>query len=346
VIVLAAAAALLLSACSGSGAKSDAASTPKASTAKTADLGCDIKPGDVSNGVKVTGAVGSAPTVDVAKGLTAKTEERTVLTTGTGVKPAAGTSVVVGFAAYDSTSGASISAPFGWGETKGELIIQLGDGTKVPGLTHTFGCAPVGSRIVYAAPASTAFGSADNVSSNFTDGSVKATDTIVFTGDVLEAIPQRADGADQAPKAGFPTVKLASDGQPKVTYDKASTPPSATEIEVLKKGTGAVVKAGETVTVQYQGTEWKSGKIFDESWGTAHGGTFPSTPASFPTTGVVKGFSDALVGQPVGSQVLVVMTPADGYGANPPANQTTITKDSTLIFVVDILYTAPTPAQQ
>jgi len=347
VIVLAAAAALLLTACSG-GAKSGAGSTPKASSASStssaSDLGCSLKPGSVTDAVKITGAVGAAPTVDVAKGLTATTEQRKVLTTGNGVQPKAGASVVVGFAAYDSTSGKAISAPFGWGAQKGELIVQLGDATKVPGLSRTFGCAPVGSRIVYAATAATAFGSAANVTNNFTDGSVKATDTVVFAGDVLDAIPQRADGADQTPQAGFPTVTLASDGEPKVKIDSSATPPTTTKVEVLKKGTGATVKSGDTVTVQYQGTEWKSGKIFDESWGTAHGGTFPSTPSSFPTTGVVKGFSKALVGQTVGSQVLVVIPPADGYGATPPSGQTTITKTSTLVFVIDILYTAATPA--
>jgi peptidylprolyl isomerase len=299
----------------------------------------------VSKGVKVTGAVGSAPTVEVPSGLVAKKEQRTVLTTGAGAKPEAGRMAVAGLSAYDATSGKQISAPFGWGEQKGELIVQLGDPTKVPGLAHTFGCVPVGSRVAYAAPASVAFGSADNVKNNFSDGSVKATDTVVLVGDVLEVLPQKAEGTPQKAQPGFPTVELANDGKPKLKLDTSASPPTATKVEVLKKGAGATVKAGETVTVQYQGTEWKSGKIFDQSWGDAHGGAFPSTPASFPTTGVVKGFSDALVGQTVGSQVLVEMPPADGYGDNPPQGQSTITKTSSLVFVIDILYTAPTPAQ-
>lgn len=345
-VVLAAASALLLTACAGGG-DSKAKSTPKPTSSSTAsiDLGCSLKAGDATKAVQVTGDAGVAPTVSVPKGTAAKTEQRAVITAGTGEKPKAGATVVIGFAAYDATSGQAISAPYGYGDQKGQLQIQLGDASKVPGLTHAFGCEPIGTRTVYAAPASIAFGNADNVKNNFSDGSVKATDTVVFVGDILDRVANRADGADQAPQAGFPAVKLAKDGQPSISYDKKSTPPTTTQIEVLKKGTGPVVKDGDTVTSQYQGTIWKSGKIFDQSWGNAHGGTFPSTPASFATTGVVKGFGDALVGQTVGSQVEVVIPPADGYG--PSGNsQAGISGTDTLIFVIDILYTAATPAQQ
>lgn len=346
-VVLAAAAALALSACSGSGgSKPQSSSTPKASSTAAAatDLGCSIKSGDASDGVTVTGAVGSAPTLKVPSGLVAKSEQRTVVATGSGEKPKAGRMVVAGLAAYDATSGKTISAPFGWGSEKGELLVQLGDSSMVPGLSHTFGCVPVGSRVVYAAPASVAFGSADNVTNNFSDGSVKAADTVVLTGDVLDELPQKAEGTPQKAQAGFPTVKLASDGQPKISYDKKATPSKTTEVEVLKKGSGPTVKAGETVTAQYQGTIWRTGKIFDQSWGNAHGGTFPSTPSSFATTGVVKGFADALVGQTVGSQVEVVIPPADGYGTSGNSDAG-IKGTDTLVFVIDILYTAPTPAQ-
>ncbi|MFC4243043.1 FKBP-type peptidyl-prolyl cis-trans isomerase [Gryllotalpicola reticulitermitis] len=348
-VLLAAATALLLSACAGGGSSkaSSSSPTPKASSSAAAaaiDLGCSITSGTASNGVKISGAEGAVPTVTVPKGLAAKGEQRTVITKGAGSAPKSGSMIVIGFTAYDATTGKSISAPYGWGSQKGELQIQLGDATKVPGLTHAFGCEPVGSRVVYAAPASVAFGSALNVSQNFTDGSVKAADTVVFAGDILDVVPQKADGAAQPAQSGFPAVKLAKNGQPTVTIDKSATPPTSTKIEVLKKGTGATVKSGDTVTVQYQGTEWKSGKIFDQSWGSSHGGTFPSTPSSFATTSVVKGFGDALVGQKVGSQVEVVIPPADGYGSNPPTGQTTITKTSTLVFVIDILYTAATPA--
>jgi len=50
---------------------------------------------------------------------------------------------------------------------------------------------------------------------------------------------------------------------------------------------------------------------------------------------VIKAWDSQLVGQPVGSRVLLVVPPADGYGAagSPPK----ISGTDTLVFVVDIL---------
>ena len=76
---------------------------------------------------------------------------------------------------------------------------------------------------------------------------------------------------------------------------------------------------------------WRNGSVFDQSWGK-------TGPASFATTGVVKGFSKALVGHRVGSQVVAIIPPADGYGKTGTANGA-IKGTDTLVFVIDILAT-------
>ncbi|WP_262000771.1 FKBP-type peptidyl-prolyl cis-trans isomerase [Microbacterium sp. Mcb102] len=71
-------------------------------------------------------------------------------------------------------------------------------------------------------------------------------------------------------------------------------------------------------------------------WGSAIG-----QAATFEDKGCVRlGFQKALEGQKVGSQVVVVMPPSDGYGASEGHE---LQKES-LVFVVDIL--ADTPVQQ
>ena len=52
--------------------------------------------------------------------------------------------------------------------------------------------------------------------------------------------------------------------------------------------------------------------------------------------GVIAGWDEGLVGQTVGSQVLLVIPPEQGYGSegNPDAG---ISGTDTLVFVVDIL---------
>jgi peptidylprolyl isomerase len=120
---------------------------------------------------------------------------------------------------------------------------------------------------------------------------------------------------------------LDADGRPTVTIPDAA-PPVELQIALLKKGDGAVVAAGDDVVVHYVGVNWNTKVIFDESW--ARG-----TPATFNTNGVIAGFTAALVGQAVGSQVIVIIPPDQGYGAagSPPD----IGGTDTLVFVIDIL---------
>jgi peptidylprolyl isomerase len=92
------------------------------------------------------------------------------------------------------------------------------------------------------------------------------------------------------------------------------------------------VKKTDQVTVQYQGVLWRTGKVFDQSWGTS--------PASFLPTQVVPGFGKALIGHKVGSQVVAIIPPSQGYGS---AGQSSagIKGTDTMVFVVDILASAP-----
>jgi peptidylprolyl isomerase len=162
---------------------------------------------------------------------------------------------------------------------------------------------------------------------------VAAGEDIVFVVDVVSIEPPatpplpKADGADQPAPEGFPAVELDGDGRPTITIPDTA-PPTELQIAVLKQGEGAEVQPGEDVVVHYVGVNWNTKKIFDESW--ARG-----APATFNTGGVIAGFTAALEGQKVGSQVIVVIPPDQGYGeaGSPPD----IGGTDTLVFVVDIL---------
>lgn len=305
------AAALLLAGCTASGG-SDTSASCKA-----------VAPGSASNSVKVSGASASEPSVSFAKPLKTTQAERTVVTKGSGSTVAKGRTAEVALVAYNGTSGKKLTSN-GYGGTA-TMPVTAGDPSMIPGLTSLVQCAQSGERVVLTEPVSDAFGQADPSSLG-----LKKTDTIVFVADIRSVLPAKATGAPQTPQAGFPEVKVAASGQPTVTIPKDATPPTETKIEVLRKGDGATVKSGDTVTVQYQGVIWRTGKVFDQSWGRG--------PASFQTTGVVPGFSKALVGQKVGSQVVAVIPPKDGYGTQGNA-QAGIEGTDTLVFVVDILAT-------
>ena len=103
-------------------------------------------------------------------------------------------------------------------------------------------------------------------------------------------------------------------------------------MQPLIEGTGREVKKGQTVRVTYTGALLKDGSVFDSSASRPEQAYF-----DFPIGGqqVIKGWDNGLVGQKVGSRVLLVIPPADGYGTagSPPK----ITGTDNLVFVVDIL---------
>jgi peptidylprolyl isomerase len=306
VLTLAVSAALLLAGCTNS--STDANCKPVAS-------------GSVSDSVKVTGKTSVAPTVKFKAPLKSTSSQRTVITNGKGAVATTNRTVDVALVLYNGATGKELQST-GYGKTA-TIPLTVGDQSMIPGLTGLVKCATAGSRIVYTAPAKTALGQVDPSSLQ-----MKSTDTIVIVADVRDLQPTKADGKAQTPKAGFPTVSLAASGKPTITIPKGKQPPADTEFEVLKKGSGATVKATDIVTLQYQGVIWDTGKVFDQSWG--------KKPLTNAANGFVPGFNKALAGQTVGSQVLVVIPPKDGYGSDgqPSAG---IKGTDTIVFVIDIL---------
>jgi peptidylprolyl isomerase len=126
-----------------------------------------------------------------------------------------------------------------------------------------------------------------------------------------------------------PAVSGATDLTSEPTVAKGESPaPAVLTGKDLVVGTGASAVLGDTVKVQYVGVLYSTGKVFDASW-------TDSGPATFPLSGVIPGFRDAIVGMKVGGRREIVIPPADGYGAagQPP----TIPGNATLVFVIDLL---------
>lgn len=314
---------LALTACSGSGSKD----TDSAKDAAAAITDSCTGPGKSSKAVTVSGDYGTQPDVKFKKPLTAQTTERSVAIKGSGTEKAgAGSLTELTYSVFNASTGKELGST-GYGDAAKPENVSVND-SGFPGLIRALNCSRTGDRVVAVIPPKDAFGKNGNP-----DAGIGPKDSLLFVIDV--AVVTRATGADQAPEAGLPPVELAKDGAPKITIPQAE-PPADLKVSTLKKGSGTVVAAGDTVAVEYTGVIWKSGKEFDSSWKT-------TGPASFATDKVVPGFGSALVGQTVGSQVLAVIPPAQGYG--PAGNdQAGITGKDTLVFVVDILATAATPA--
>ncbi len=98
-------------------------------------------------------------------------------------------------------------------------------------------------------------------------------------------------------------------------------------VEVLKKGDGPAVGGTDSIRINYTGVTWADRKVFDSTWENG-------ASAAVTLDAVVPGFAQALDGQTVGSQILVVIPPALGYGDTASGS---IPAGSTLVFVIDIL---------
>jgi FKBP-type peptidyl-prolyl cis-trans isomerase FklB len=103
--------------------------------------------------------------------------------------------------------------------------------------------------------------------------------------------------------------------------------PSGLQYEVIKMGTGPKPTAQNTVKVHYVGT-LIDGKEFDSS-------VKRKEPATFPVSGVIPGWSEALQLMPVGSKFKICLPQSIAYGANGAGEA--IKPYSTLIFEVELL---------
>ena len=197
----------------------------------------------------------------------------------------------------------------------------------VPGFEEALECATEGSRIVVALPPG-------GIEEATTAGLEMAEDeSAVAVVDIRKVYLPKADGADQFNVGqGLPNVVRGPDGRPGVIVPDAA-PPSELVVQTLKKGDGPVVTGDAPVRVHYTGLTWDDRTVFETTW--------DAEPQSVELDSMIPGFAEALDGKTVGSQVLVVIPPDQGYGDQA---QGPIPADSTLVFVVDILGIDQAPA--
>jgi FKBP-type peptidyl-prolyl cis-trans isomerase FklB len=108
------------------------------------------------------------------------------------------------------------------------------------------------------------------------------------------------------------------------------TLPSGLQYKVIAEGKGKKPKADDNVTVHYTGT-LMDGTEFDSS-------VKRGQPATFPVTGVIPGWTEALQLMPEGSKWKLFVPPALGYGARGAGNA--IGPNAVLIFDIELISSA------
>ena len=103
--------------------------------------------------------------------------------------------------------------------------------------------------------------------------------------------------------------------------------------KILRKAKGAKPKATDRVTVHYRGwlpvKKGQAVKYFDSSYKR-------NQPATFPVSGVIKGWTEALQLMKVGSKWKLFVPSGLAYGENPRAGSP-IGPNAMLVFEVELL---------
>ena len=305
----------LIAAAAIAGCSSSSSSSPAA-----------VSSSDSYKSVTVSGAFDKSPTVKIPKVKgTGDLYTKTVIQ-GNGATLTASDGMVGNYVAYDWSG--KTSKLLGSSYTQGTKSLFVGQ--LLPGLEKALVGQKLGSRVLAVIPPKDAFGATGN-----SQEGIGASDTLVFVVDMDSTFATAGvSGTQAAAGAGLPTVTppaANSTAGPTIKVATSTSPPKTLQVKPLIKGKGAVVKKGQDLAVQYTGVIWRTGKVFDSSWSR-------KTPLTtvIGEGQVIKGWDTGLVGQTVGSRVLLVIPPADGYGS-AGASQAGIKGTDTLVFVVDIL---------
>lgn len=275
---------------------------------------------DVMDLITVEGETDAEPEVDVYTPLKASHLAYEDVVTGEGTAITAPNQLmVIDVSVYNGETGEPIVATAYDGDLS--RVTSPSQWTQnFPGFEKALHCATDGSRIAVAL-------SPEDMSAEVVSSFGLAEDeSAVAVIDVRKVYLAAADGANQFNSGfGLPSVVRAPDGRPGLIIPDGAAPEELV-VQTLKKGDGPEVTGEEPVRVHYTGVVWGEDEAFDTTW--------DGEAASVTLDGVVPGFADALEGQTVGSQVLVVIPPDLGYGDQ---DQGAIPAGSTLVFVIDIL---------
>jgi peptidylprolyl isomerase len=269
--------------------------------------------------VEVTNTEGEEPTLTFDEPFEVEETASRVVSEGDGEEIAQNMVVTFDFLFVNGRDGTVVGSSY---DTEPVQLVY--EDSLMPGIYKGLEGVTGGSEVLVAiAPGD---GAGANEESGLLD-----TDTVLFYAEILEVREalERAEGEAVDPVDGLPTVELDDDGAPTITVPDGE-PPTELVVQPLIKGEGPVVEAGQTITVHYTGVLWADGSQFDSSWESGAPSTF-----EIGTGAVIPAWDEGLVGQTVGSQILIAAPPDQAYPEGSPDGS--ISATDTLVFVVDIL---------
>ncbi len=228
----------------------------------------------------VTGTFGARPVVSIPRGKPGRMPRMAVLSIGSGRCTMPGDVVL---ADVEIRRWADNSPQLNTYDANQPVTVVF-DGRRVPGTWHqALMGQQVGSRVLLIGPASQVLGPGMEL------GGVAAGETLVVVLDILGGYP--------------PDARLVGRPLPAVPADLTPMTPPRTLID----GSGAEVRAGAKVIVQYVAAAWPSREAVDSSYRRGGPSAFTLVPGAVP-----PGWLSGLQGRHVGARV-AIGSPTSGY---------------------------------
>ena len=150
-------------------------------------------------------------------------------------------------------------------------------------------------------------------------------DTLVFVVDLVSVAEEPTE--DPAPSADPDALQAAEErGAPEVEVPEGDA--ETEELVVIDNvaGDGKVVCPGDTVVAHYTGVQASDGEQFESSWERGQ-------PIDFSLEGVIKGWTDGLVGMQVGGRRTLVIPADQAYGDEASEGR----PSGVLVFTIDLV---------
>jgi peptidylprolyl isomerase len=270
----------------------------------------------------VSGDVGSDARVKFSGEVTDAGQTTKVLTEGDGDTVEEGDSLIIQSVIADGTTQKTVASSY---QDNQPQVVTLSSQVQKLFLDALEG-KTIGSRVAVFAPAEQIFGPQGNAQMG-----ISQKDPILIVFDLVGKPVEGPDGKQHPAPSWAPSLQKTKGVISGLDFARAPKPDGRLHSAAIYEGTGPVVEKGQTIFARYLGEVYDGKKPFDENFSG-------DSPATFQigTGSVIKGWDKALVGQHVGSEVLLAIPPKYGYGKSG-SSDAGIKGTDTLYFVVDIV---------
>lgn len=298
-------AAVLLTGCGGEDGQ--AGSSPAASALPSIDAAADTA---TLATVEQTAEPGTAPVLGFTPPLRVTGPVARVMQPGAGEVIEVNRAVVADVVTVNGSDGTEEGNTY-----DGSPQILMTDEANMPGaLLDVLVGAQVGARLLLASP-------------------VAEDETTLWAFEIESVldVPVQAEGTEARLQPGLPVVDHAdsatTDVRMPVIVPADGPPPEELVVQPLLIGAGQPVTADSSLVVQVAGSLW-DGTQFQNTWEEGAG-------KPIVLSGAIEGWRQGLVGQTIGSRVMLVVPPELAWGDEGRGDL--IPAGSTLVYVIDIL---------